>query len=662
MRTLPLLTRSPVRTLAMVLVLAMVGCGTRPCKHGTVLLSLRFSNGAEQADFVDVGVSIDGSSPVTQSAAHTMSATAGTLELDFSTYPANKAITIEVTARAGNQVLAQSTQPVTAGAACTSLSIALDAKRFDGGAADLAPLDAAFDASILDSSSAVDGAPDLADFTISVPSPLRLVQTMTASATVSIARIGGLTEDIVISVSGLPTGVSADPLTIASGTSTGQLTFHSTAAAALGVTTSLTITAAASAINHNAPLKLVVQGASGTLDTTFNVSGKAVNALCVNSDSTGQAVVAANGDIVIAGNCNNAGSSTDVMALTSAGALDSGFATGGKYLHAFTTGGTPADVFTALVAQSDGKVVSSGFAGVAGSSHFFLLARLTGAGGLDTAGFNSANGYAIPDFDSTSLNKDAKSVGLALRPDGNLVAIGFFNDANPTAINSAAFALFTAGGALSKSTFNAPTAGYNAVAARADNFSVVVGSSATKLALARYDVAGDFDGTFGSAGLKVVPLGSNTSAIATSVVVLANNQMMVAGVVQPTSAAVYNAFVARFTVAGDLDTTFGSPNGYVTIASNGSGSVPTFVAVQPDGKVLLASTWASGGATGRDFVVARFNSDGTPDASFTTAHIDFNSGDDLLTGFAVQPDGRIVLAGTVYATTRNDFGVARLWP
>src|SRR5439155_9601498 len=63
---------------------------------------------------------------------------------------------------------------------------------------------------------------------------------------------------------------------------------------------------------------------------------------------------------------------------------------------------------------------------------------------------------------------------------------------------------------------------------------------------------------------------------------------------------------------GGLDPSFGA-GGKVTA---GFGPATTFqaVAVQPDGKVVAAGATNAGGSF--DFLVVRFNPDGTPDAAF----------------------------------------------
>src|SRR5205814_9914241 len=90
----------------------------------------------------------------------------------------------------------------------------------------------------------------------------------------------------------------------------------------------------------------------------------------------------------------------------------------------------------------------------------------------------------------------------------------------------------------------------------------------------------------------------------------------------------------------------------------------TGVAVQPDGKVVV-SGYSNVNVLGgpNDFAVARLLADGSAlDPTFGTdgkALVNFGS-DDKASGLALQPDGKIVVAGTTISGGSGDFAVARL--
>ena len=107
-----------------------------------------------------------------------------------------------------------------------------------------------------------------------------------------------------------------------------------------------------------------------------------------------------------------------------------------------------------------------------------------------------------------------------------------------------------------------------------------------------------------------------------------------------------------FGAPGDLDLTFGR-GGAVTTDFKGSNDIANAAALQADGKIVTAGIRFVGiSASTGDFLVARYNTDGTIDKTF-------GQGGSVVTDFgmtesasavAIQPDGKIVVAGGTYPT------------
>ncbi len=119
--------------------------------------------------------------------------------------------------------------------------------------------------------------------------------------------------------------------------------------------------------------------------------------------------------------------------------------------------------------------------------------------------------------------------------------------------------------------------------------------------------------------------------------------------------------LARYNANGSLDTTFGTGEKVTTNLDSGNGAQYWYAAtLQPDGKILTAG--GGKGSASADFAVARYNTNGTLDTSFNTsgrALANFG-GDDTAVSIALQSDGKIVLAGTGASVPgAADFGVAR---
>ena len=108
-----------------------------------------------------------------------------------------------------------------------------------------------------------------------------------------------------------------------------------------------------------------------------------------------------------------------------------------------------------------------------------------------------------------------------------------------------------------------------------------------------------------------------------------------------------------------MDASFGTGGIVITDLGGGSQDVIYDIAVQSDGKIVVAG---QAGDANKDFSVTRYNSDGSLDTSFGTVGtttISVGTSHDFGQGLALLSDGKIVVAGRVTGLS-NGFGVARL--
>ncbi|MCD6064124.1 MAG: hypothetical protein K0R82_2035 [Flavipsychrobacter sp.] len=120
---------------------------------------------------------------------------------------------------------------------------------------------------------------------------------------------------------------------------------------------------------------------------------------------------------------------------------------------------------------------------------------------------------------------------------------------------------------------------------------------------------------------------------------------------------------SAYAQAGTLDPTFG--NGGQVIGNFGSAAASSVkaITVQPDGKIVVVGQLDY--TNDRGMLVARYNSNGTLDNSFDNDGWDtvkFDAG--YAQGFAValQPDGKIVVAGSSFTSTTGGGAIARFKP
>ena len=214
----------------------------------------------------------------------------------------------------------------------------------------------------------------------------------------------------------------------------------------------------------------------------------------------------------------------------------------------------------------------------------------------------------------------------------------------------------------------------NAVALQADGKLVVAGLtyidndySEEDFAISRHLPDGSLDDTFGTGG-KVQTDFPGLAAVASSVLVQPDGKILVAGGAFPLFTFLGDVKLARYNPDGSLDASFGV-GGIVTTVFPGQGSYAFALALQPDGKIVMAGTdfinFSSEVSSNTDFALARYNPDGTPDMDFGVAGkatTDFNGGNDDAYAILVQPDGKLVAVGSAITGNFYDFAAARYLP
>src|SRR4051794_37625758 len=163
----------------------------------------------------------------------------------------------------------------------------------------------------------------------------------------------------------------------------------------------------------------------------------------------------------------------------------------------------------------------------------------------------------------------------------------------------------------------------------------------------------DRDTTWAHTGLAAAP--PDGSARWSALAMLADGRFLAAGRTTAGQAA-----VARFTAAGELDTTWASdqPTPGLLVVSAQAGVTPAALVVLPDGKLLLGGTTLALDFT-TSLVVARLTADGHLDPTFATGgKIITTSGAETEMGnLAVTPDGHILIAAPSSGGVATDRGL-----
>jgi uncharacterized delta-60 repeat protein len=467
------------------------------------------------------------------------------------------------------------------------------------------------------------GSPKLA---ASVPRAM-LRQGGTVEIALTLTR-DGLGGDVAVSVTGLPKGVTAEPAAFAGTSTAAKLVLKAAADATLG-DVSLTIEA------KGAPgltFPLLVAGASGTLDTTFDTDGEVL--LPQTEGGPYAAVVQTDGKIVAVGGVFMSQTPWMVRRINPDGTIDSAFETA---VRPFIP--TPGEAEAVALDPTNGKIVIVGWTG--GNPRKLTILRLLPSGAPDTsfakAGVYRADAFSDPEssygHSVTVLSNGDFLVGGITRgtPKGSIEK--FLQNG----VRDLRFSPYeTPDGESVRSVFELPGGGV---------FGVAGGFGVRLLA------DGKPDPTFGTGGARsygsdcqidesaltsdgdVIMVGKQSSGPVPQATCIRRVAARTTGDVRYSitkGAAIFSD--TSVAVAGDrvyVSTTGGTSNEYYS----------TIERILPDGKI--DTSFAKGGTLRLD-----------PPPAFKTSAT-------VIRALATLPDGRLIVAGT--SSHAGPF-VARYWP
>lgn len=357
--------------------------------------------------------------------------------------------------------------------------------------------------------------------------------------------------------------------------------------------------------------------ANGSVDTGF-AAGTGIN---VNTDYLGAVAVQADGKILVAGQflTFNGQAASSLVRLNANGSIDNTF-----------TSPLPSGANTfveGLVLQPDGKVLVNGSLPTANGTR--SLVRLLQTGALDPA-------FSTSLFATGSVTSYGLDPAVVLQVDGKIVVVG--NPVVPSVLNTSTstVARINADGTFDASFApgSGPVGNPYTVGVQA-NGSVLVGGAftafnGTENPLGRLTSGGAPDPTFAA-----------TVQVAGSVAALVRqtdgNLLIGGNFTEINGQAVHQ--VARLSANGVLDAPYSAATGLLP-------APVTCLALQPDGKVLAGTSRG----------VVRLGTTGSPDPAFS---FPFSS---YAAALALQADGRILLAGPFTLSTGGNFynGLVRL--
>jgi uncharacterized delta-60 repeat protein len=407
-----------------------------------------------------------------------------------------------------------------------------------------------------------------------------------------------------------------------------------------------------------APAALALAPGEDGVRITIPVSGIA--------DYAQAAAVDADGNLVMAG--SEGGNSSVLARITRAGALDGTFGVGG--IEVLDLSPNLGDGLRALVRMDDGRYVGCGVFFSPGTATDFVVARFMSDGTLD--GTFDGVGFAVTSFLQSGPGGELfdQCNAVAVQADGMIVSAGLTDENGPPHValtrhtaSGQPDSLFGSGG---KIDINAAQTANGSSEARAvlvqpDGKIVVAGYAFgpgnSELLIMRLNSDGTPDNTFGTGGITRTPVGTGED-IANAMVRQPDGKIVIAG-----STIVADGrrdfVVARYMTNGVLDPSFGT-GGLVTTPVGPSDDIAYALTLMPWGRLVAAgSARISTSTSGTDLALVSYNADGNLDHYFGNAGIrmvDISAFDDIVYGLVNDIDGEHFWAvGTAAPTTNQDF-------
>jgi uncharacterized delta-60 repeat protein len=336
--------------------------------------------------------------------------------------------------------------------------------------------------------------------------------------------------------------------------------------------------------------------------------------------------------------------------------LDPSFGINGEVITPFNLNNQLGGIdqpFGLAVRPSDGKIVLAGICGWAPGDTRFCLARYNTNGALDST--FGAGGQVVTDMGAGSGPHVA---GVGFQTSGKIIVAGdcfsdyclarYNNDGTLDSTFDGDGKVFTDIGVSGVPSIDA----VSAMTILSDDRILVVANTSDGLgnpyySLARYGPNGSLDASFGSGGKVLIPQPVSPNLNPTSVA--GDGSVIYVG---GTCGALLCA--VRLTNAGAVDTGYGT-QGYVSGNLNDPllyGASGDAIAIQ-NGKLLVIGS-CDVPSVGKNFCMARFNSDGSLDTGFgntssTTdnwAYFNVLNNNDQATELVLRPDNSFLVAGT----------------
>ncbi|MEO8591394.1 MAG: T9SS type A sorting domain-containing protein [Flavobacteriales bacterium] len=406
---------------------------------------------------------------------------------------------------------------------------------------------------------------------------------------------------------------------------------------------------------------------SGALDPTFNSTGYVVQP--VNGhDGVQKILLQDDGKILSLGMSwdDTYTARAYVFRYMPDGTLDTDFATDGMYMHELDN---EALLYSAVITAT-GKILLVGST-TDYQTYRMMLIQLN-ADGTPDASFGT-DGIVLQSVSAVVANAEDMLYDVKLDGDGNILACGSSYDENY--VRRPVVVRFTPSGVLD-TTFGVNglatipvnavgSSSFQGIAVQPDGKIVATGYFGETewwytLLLVRFNAGGTLDDSFSVDGIVKYNYG-NVDDQGQDLELTDDGSILVAG---RTVTVTYNysTLLMKFTPDGEVDASFGTAGAVEEDLDDFDYGWE--MALQADGKIIMAGTSGDGPPNGFDLAVWKYQADGTPDMTFGDNGLAMHVIPDYYTmiyGLDVQADGKILIGGQARTTNNeNYFFTARL--
>lgn len=272
-------------------------------------------------------------------------------------------------------------------------------------------------------------------------------------------------------------------------------------------------------------------------------------------------------------------------------------------------------------------------------------------------GETAARRVSVPII-SNQIDEADRTVNLTLSQPGGCATLGtqsaailtILDDELPPPTGTPA-ALDTSFGIEGKASLAAFGGDRSAMTLQPDGKIVMVGGRFTDFVLARFNADGTLDSSFDADGKVTTDMVAGEQEEALGVAIQADGKIVVVGYTgTPGSGGPANFAIARYNADGSLDSTFGAGGKVVS----GVPGIAHAVAIQPNGRIVVAGDVPrTTGNDFSDFALARYNTNGTLDADFGPGGqftTDIGAGTNTARNILLQANGAIVVSGEPIGT------------